>query len=89
MRNKLIFKYVETNVLVEDQGRKIKCIHFLKSKGLPWVRDKERNSTNKIFTILYLKTLTNTERQGKDFCARNKEMNVPLFADTWITYDNQ
>lgn len=89
MRNKLIFKNVETNVLVEDQGRKIKCIYFLKSKGLPWVWDKERNSTNKIFTILYLKTLTNTERQGKDFCARHKEMNVPLFADTWITYDNQ
>lgn len=89
MRNKLNFKNVETNLLVEDQGRKIKCIHFLKSKGLSWVRVKERNSTNKIFTILYLKILTNTERQGKDFYARNKEMNVPLFADTWITYDNQ
>ena len=33
--------------------------------------------------------LTNTKRQGKDFYTRNKEMNVRLFADTWITYDNQ
>lgn len=89
MRNKLIFKNVETSLLVEDQGRKIKCIHFLKSKGLSLVEVKERHSTNKIFTILHLKILTNTKRQGKDFYTRNKEMNVRLFADTWITYDNQ
>ena len=89
MRNKLIFKNVETSLLVEDQGRKIKCIHFLKSKRLSLVQVKERHSTNKIFTILHLKILTNTERQGKDFYTRNKKMNVRLFADTWITYDNQ